>query len=139
LKTDYIKVHKKNKRTKNSSSTEADIGLNLPVNSSTNDVFRIDSYVSGSTSTASSQRVLAPNFAAQHLQQSSTRQKREENFLTNQNTKSSSKIENELYRLNIELDKHRSKEIELYNDNEKFQKLVEHYKRANQVNLKSLF
>jgi hypothetical protein len=104
------------------------MGSNQPVNSSANDLFQIDSYVSGSTSTASSQRVLAPNFA-QHL---STRPKKDDNFLTKQ-PKISSNIECELNRLNIELDKHRLREIELYNDNEKFQKLVEHYKRANQV------
>ncbi len=135
---DYIKVQKKYKKNNKkdgedeptSGSSSSDKNQAKPSNSISNisnDIFQIDSSTSGSASST-----LIP--ASSNNQMHNFKPPKIVINKGNPEQVSPSKYENEIKQLKDQVDLYKQREIDYYNEKDKIAKVLDHYKKINQVN-----
>ncbi len=152
LKTDYVKMQKKQQQQqKQHNKTSQAVSSSQPVRFNTS-ITRIPASNSiNNTSSSSGSNSSGPAASVQEMFQysggsavSSTlnsaaaarilrpkQRRNSHNLPSNNNHKNTDQLESELSSLHAQLDEHKRKEIELYNERDKLNKLVDYYERTN--------
>ena len=131
---DYIKVQKKYKKsskkegeddpTSGSSNTDQNHGKpSNSISNISNDIFQIDSSTSGSASST-----LIPAAASNQMHNF-----KPPKIVINHDGTAHSKYENEIKQLKDQVEHYKQREVDYYNEKDKIAKVLDHYKKINQV------